>query len=358
METGIAEFIEKTLAAGIPAETAAKILTAQGWPEKVVYAALGEHYQKVTGVEIPRRAAAGTSAKDAFFYLLLFATLATWMLSLGSLAFSLIDHWFADPLVPAYQGAMDTYSITTSLAAILVAYPLFLLISRTVARETAAHPEKLDSGIRKWLTYMALVVAAGIFMGDLITVLGYLLRGALTSQFVAKSFVVLALSGSVFFYYFGGVRRTDTAAGGSHRLMAGISAAVVAVMLVLGFLQLGPPREQRELRADNLRVRQIYGLSMQISNYWKSNNSQLPADLSQLPGAALGSGFDDPITHARYEYRPGQNGHYALCANFAQRSRSVQNSYAVDVWLHPSGHYCFQLNAAVMPQYPVLALGD
>jgi hypothetical protein len=47
-------------------------------------------------LEIPRRGRAGTAAKDAFFYLVIFASLAPWTVGLGSLAFTLIDKWFAD----------------------------------------------------------------------------------------------------------------------------------------------------------------------------------------------------------------------------------------------------------------------
>lgn len=65
--------------------------------------------------------------------------------------------------------------------------------------------------MRKWLTYMALVIAAGVFMGDLIAALTTLLRGEITSRFLAKAFVALVISGGVFFYYFAGVRKTDRA---------------------------------------------------------------------------------------------------------------------------------------------------
>lgn len=191
----VVEFIEKALAAGIPSESLVGVLSARGWPEKEVYDALACHYQRLTGVEIPRRAGTGAAAREAFFYLLIFSTLATWTFGFGYLAFALIDRWLADALFNGYQQTYETYTITWSLAALIVAFPLYLLISRLVVRETAAHPEKLDSGIRKWLTYMALVIAAGIFMGDLITVLASLLRGEITSRFLAKSFVVLLLSG-------------------------------------------------------------------------------------------------------------------------------------------------------------------
>jgi Domain of unknown function (DUF5671) len=350
-DTRITEFIEKALAAGIPHESLVGILVARGWPEKEVYDALADHYQRLTGIDIPRRAGAGASAKEAFFYLLIFSTLATWTIGLGCLAFALIDRWMADPLFYGYQQTFDTYTITSSLAALIVAFPLYLLISRTVVAEAALHPEKLDSSIRKWLTYMALVIAASVFMGDLIAALAYLLRGELTSRFLAKSLVVLALSAGVFFYYFGGLRKTDATAAkpGRDRLMAGLSSAVVALMVVLGFLQLGPPSAQREFRADAQRVRQLYQLSAEIKNYWTSHASQLPPGIDQLPSSA----YVDPITHAHYEYRPRQGSQYELCAFFARSSDPRESvSPSPTPWIHPAGRHCFPLDASVMSQSP------
>lgn len=345
----ISEFLEKALSAGIPHQSLIGLLTAQGWREKDVYRALGEHYRKLLAIDIPHRSGAGASAKDAFFYLLIFSTLATWTLGLGTLAFQLIDRWLADPLFSNFQRPLATYEITWSLAAILIAFPLYLLISRVVLREAAADPEKLDSGIRKWLTYMALVIAASVFMGDLIAALAYLLRGELTSRFLAKSFVVLALSGGVFFYYFGGLRKTDgpTASSGRDRWITVLSSAVVGLMLILGFLQLGPPRAQRALRADAQCVHQLYQLGMQIQNYWRSHASQLPAAIDSLPGPHV-----DPVMHTHYEYLPGQGSQYELCATFARDSQSDGITSDPDPWSHPAGRHCFPLDASAPLQYP------
>ena len=204
-DPGVAEFLERALAANIPHESLVRVLTERGWPEKEVYAALADQYQRLTGIEVPRRTtAASASAKEAFFYLLIFTTLATWTIGFGSLAFDLIDRWIFDPLFRGYQLSYDSYSMAWSLAALLVAFPLYLVISWVAAGEAARQPEKLDSPVRKWLTYLALVIAACVFMGDLITALNHLLRGELTARFVLKACVVLALSGGVFFYYFSG----------------------------------------------------------------------------------------------------------------------------------------------------------
>ncbi|HEY2001852.1 MAG TPA: DUF5671 domain-containing protein [Acidobacteriaceae bacterium] len=354
---GIAEFIEKALAAGIPHDALVGILTARGWPEKEVYDALAVHYQRLTGIEVPRRAAAAVaSAKDAFFYLLIFATLATWTIAFGCLAFALIDRWIADPLFFGYQQSYDSYAITASLAALIVAFPLYLLISRTVAGEAAQHPEKLESSVRKWLTYLALVIAACVLMGDLIAVLTHLLRGELTSRFVLKALVVLALSGGVFFHYFSGLRRTDTAPArqSRDRRMAALSSAIVALMLVLGFWQLGSPARQRQFRADAQRVQQLFQLTSQIKNYWSSHASQLPPNLDQLPGNASANAFVDPITRVPYDYHPRQGSQYELCANFARSSERSDLPPGQRQWIHPAGHHCFKLDATAMEAYPTV----
>lgn len=352
----IAAFIEKALAAGVPQASLVGVLTARGWPEKEVYGALADYYQRDMGIEIPRRAGSGASAKEAFFYLLIFSTLATWTIGFGCLAFALIDRWLADPLFSGYQQSFDAYTISTSLAALMVAFPLYLLLTRAVVRDAAAHPEKLDSSIRKWLTYMALVIAAAVFMGDLIGALAYLLRGELTSRFLLKSLVVLTLSGGVFFYYYGGLRKSDgpSARLNRDRLMAALSSVFVVVMVVLGFSQSGPPRVQREFRADSQRVQQLYNLSLRIKNYWTSHTSQLPSGLDQISGNA----FADPITHAAYEYRPGQGSQYQLCATFARSSDRPEGPSGPNPWVHPAGHHCFPLDAAVMEQFPAESYGN
>jgi uncharacterized protein DUF5671 len=349
----IEEFIQKSLDAGIPVSSFIGLLTARGWTEKQAYSALADHYQGQTGIEVPPRPNSAASARDAFFYLLIFSTLSVWTLSLGCLAFSLIDRWLADPLFRRYGETFNTYTVTMSLAAVIVAFPLYLLVSRVVLREATADPDKLESGVRKWLTYMALVIAASVFMGDLITALAYLLRGELTSRFLSRSFVVLVLSSGVFWYYFGGLRKIETAAGrfSRDRWMAIASAVVVAVMIVLGFMQLGAPSVQRKLVADGQRVQQLYMLSNAIRNYWLAHASQLPSSLSEVPGPFL-----DPITNQAFEYVPAQGSQYQLCAIFAERGPRDEGhqlpSGNPNVWTHPAGRHCFVLDASALPQQP------
>jgi hypothetical protein len=80
-------------------------------------------------------------------------------------------------------------------------------VMRYIIRELETHPEKLESAVRKWLTYIALLIAAGVVLGDLITFLTYFLRGELTARFVAKVAVVLVIAGGVFWYYIGSLQK-------------------------------------------------------------------------------------------------------------------------------------------------------
>lgn len=359
MDPKIHEFIERARASGASDQSIVGILAARGWPEKEVYEVLASHYERLTGVEVPRRGGgAGTAAKDAFFYLLVFSTLATWTIALGSLAFTLIDQWLPDTLFTGgYRQVYTMYNIAGAMAAIIVAFPLYLLIQRTLNHDVRRNPDKFNSPVRRWLTYLALVCAAGVFIGDLITILTYLLRGEITSRFIAKAFVVLIISGGVFFYYFVGLRKQEEPEI-HHRfsrdaLMAMISAGAIILIVILGFANIGGPGTQRTLRADQKRVQDLYQLSTQINQRWKANG-ELPEHLDELRGVALA----DPVTRNTYEYRNKTESEYELCAVFAAASPQQNANRTPDTWAHPAGHHCFSLNASGVTENPNVYLPD
>lgn len=209
----MSRFIESAKAKGASDDFLAALLREKGWPAKDIYAAFARHYEALTGIPVPVRAGgAGENARDAFLYLLAFSTLGTWTIALGSLMFTFIDRWFPDPL--ARQHFKSRYQISNEMACIIVAFPIYLLVMRFVLREVETRPEKLESGVRRWLTYIALLIAAGAVIGDLIAFLTYFLQGDLTARFVLKVLTVLIVAGSVFWYYLSSLRR------GSHDVEA------------------------------------------------------------------------------------------------------------------------------------------
>lgn len=200
------KFFESAQTSGLSQESVATLLQGRGWPKDDAYRAIADYYESRNGVSIPAYKRSG-SAKDAFLYLLGFGSLATWSIGLGSVAFTLIERWIPDPLAPANYYSGGYYQMADALASVIVAFPIYLLVMRYIVREVESHPEKLESPVRKWLSYLALLIAAGVVLGDLITFLTYFLRGELTGRFVAKVIVVLVVSGGIFWYYFGSLQK-------------------------------------------------------------------------------------------------------------------------------------------------------
>jgi len=212
MNKALQEFLDAAKRQGASDESLVTLLRGRGWPEDDIHRALADHFENRSGVHVPAYKRSG-SAKDAFLYLLSFSMLATWTIGLGSVLFTLIDRWIRDPLSPVnnyYAGGY--YQMADSLACMIVAFPVYLLTMRSILREVRLHSEKLDSPVRKWLTYIALLIAACVVVGDLISFLTYFLRGELTARFVAKISVVLVISGGVFWYYLGSLQKGASAA--------------------------------------------------------------------------------------------------------------------------------------------------
>jgi hypothetical protein len=206
----LAQFIQAVKAQGASDDFVVQMLKQRGWPEKEVYQAFAAHYEGLTGTPVPQRVSSAEAAKDAFVYLLSFATLGTWTIALGSLAFVFINLWFPDPIVqpnPYYRST--AYNISTELASLIVAFPLYAWVLRWIGRGIEANPEKARSGVRKWLSYLALFIAAGCVIGDLITFLAYFIRGELTTRFVLKILVVVIIAGGVFWFYLTSLREGD-----------------------------------------------------------------------------------------------------------------------------------------------------
>jgi len=208
---GRSENLDRFIAAakdrGASDEFLVSLLREQGWPAKEIYAAFRRRYESLTGFALPAHGGnAGEAARDAFFYLLVYSTLATWATALGSLVFTFIDRWFPDTLAQrSFENSR--YAVSSEMACIIVAFPVFLFVMRFILRDVERHPEKVESGVRKWLTYIALLITAGVVIGDLITFLAYFLRGELTARFILKSLTVLIIAGSIFWYYLGFLKR-------------------------------------------------------------------------------------------------------------------------------------------------------
>lgn len=350
-------FVEAAKEKGASDDFLCALLIRQGWPASDVYETVGQYWQDLTGVSIPKRSDAAESARDAFLYLLSFSTLATWTTSLGGLIFDLINHWVEDPVSRSNVFDLRT-ALTWELARIAVAFPIYLLVTALTVKESVKHPDRLQSGVRKWLTYIALLGTAGAMICDLIWFLDYLLTGEITLRFVLKSATVMIICAGIFTYYLNSLRWTRAASLTGARLrnvtFAMASTVTVVTAFCIGLAVAGTPMQQRSVEADRTRIDNLHTIAEAIKIWHnratlENSDATIPANLGMLfrAGELRMDAASDPVTRAPYEYHPKGENRYEICADFS--SSDIGQRIVVmhsDFWRYGQGKTCFVLNAS------------
>jgi len=179
-----------------------QLLRSHGWSETAVDSAFAEFYQRLTGQPVPTPSRyTGGSARDAALYLLAFITLGIWSQALGEIGFIIVDQVLPNPTSPEYYGGNYGYQLSAGIARLIVVFPIYLLIMRLLNQDLAKHPGKSESGVRRWLTYLALLIMALTMIINIFLFLTSLLAGDLTLRFVAKTLIVLLIVGCILWYY-------------------------------------------------------------------------------------------------------------------------------------------------------------
>lgn len=151
-----------------------------------------------------------SKAREAFLYLLQFLALYVSAISLGTLLFQFVNRWLPDNL-ENYGGYDSTLQVIRfSVSALIVTFPLFLWMSRSVFQFLKENPDRRTSGIRQWLTYITLFFAAGTIMGDLIGLVNNFLNGELTLRFGLKVLIVGGIASLIFGYYLWDLKKAES----------------------------------------------------------------------------------------------------------------------------------------------------
>lgn len=330
-------------------QTIRMLLLSAGWKEKDIAGALAS---ESLSMPVPTPSDAG-SARDAFLHLLAFATLYTTVISMIVLLFQYIDKLFPDPTeaIYYYDGGTST-AIRWSMASIIVAFPLFLFVSRILYKDCAAHHEKLMSDVRRWLTYLTLFFTAMTMTVDVITLIFFLLDGELTTRFILKVLVVFALTGMPFLYYFRTLKMdpTEYAKSSIHICFRWLSIVLVLAVFISGFYVVGSPSSGRAERFDEKRLEDLRGISNEVYSYvfagtaWELPQKRVKVnDLPEtLETVAVNAQYQrltltDPETEVPYEYTTTKDS-FSLCATFSQIR---DQNYDIQ-WNHPEGRHCFE----------------
>lgn len=200
-------FIKEALNRGVAPDRIGAALVSAGWTRKEVDAALGEWVVTETGLAVPRPKAY-VSAREAFLYLVLFLLLGLVAWHLGSLLFALIDLWLPDEAEDYMAAARET-QIRQGVAGLVVGAPLLFWIGLHIRKQRRTNPAMQRSRVRKWLTYLTLVIAACTLIGDAIGLVYSFLAGELTTRLLLKLLVVAAIAGAIFLYFMRDAERGD-----------------------------------------------------------------------------------------------------------------------------------------------------
>lgn len=350
MTNSLNSFIAHATSKGMDLQTVRLLLLSAGWKEKDISAALASETLDMP-VPVPSD---GGGARDAFFHLLTFTTLYSTVIATIVLLFQYLNRLLPD--AASYGYYEDFSGIRWSLAVVMVSFPLFIFFSRILHREFMKHPEKLMSGIRRWLTYLTLFVTACTLIGDVITLFFYLLDGELSTRFILKVLTVLLMSGLPFWYYFSVIRMEGAKYAQSpvHRTFFGSMCVIVPLVFLWGIVIVGSPMYGRQQRFDEVRVNHLRQINEEILNQvYGDTRYAVPASVKQLPRplpkdlATVAQNaqyhklsLTDPDTAAPYEYTV-RGTEYDLCATF-----DLERGLDSDIfWNHPAGHHCFTFDA-------------
>ena len=202
-------FVKDTLARGLPRADIEGALLEAGWKPDQIKSALDSYAPVDFPIPVPRPKLY-LSAREAFIYLVLFTTLYLTAFNFGRLIFQFVNLAFPDPA--AYADAVDSVrqALRFSVASLIIAFPVFLILSLHIGRSIKRDASKHASKVRKWLTYMTLFVAAGIIIGDLTALVYSFLGGELSARVGLKVVTVAVIAGAVFGYYLWDLRVEET----------------------------------------------------------------------------------------------------------------------------------------------------
>jgi O-antigen/teichoic acid export membrane protein len=207
----LSSFVRDALARGVPRARVDEALRSAGWTAEQARGALASFADVEFPIPVPRPKPY-LSAREAFMYLVLFSTLYVSAFNVGSLLFEMIERAFPDTAVqrPDYVGYdFSRERVRWAVASLIVSFPVFLFMSRLLARAVGEDPNKRNSKVRRWLTYLTLFVSAGVLIGDLTMMIYNFLGGELGIRFALKAAVVGAIAGSIFGYYLTELRREE-----------------------------------------------------------------------------------------------------------------------------------------------------
>ncbi len=368
----VVEYVGELIEKGIGKSEIKTRLLAVGWSEEQIESAYGQaliqngaptpedEKEFVTG----KKSSAMEIAVNLFSFVLL-GVVAT---ALGVLFYQIINKYFPDPLARSYyRGRFSTKAIHYSISALLIGFPMYYFSMRLWFRSFRRGEGKIETLLTKWLTYLVLLIASIVIVGDLIIALFTFLQGEISIRFILKAVTILGIFGAIFWFYFLERRKIQYRQEISHKtfqIFGLVISVIIVTGIILGFMAGGLPAMERKRSFDEQRANDLADISQCLENYARQYK-RLPNSLEELNKTTYShcANKKDPETKKPYEYRivsqsktVGKNkeAEFELCANFSLKSEdnSVSNSspyYArQNQWFqHTAGRNCDRMQVVL-----------
>lgn len=267
------------------------------------------------------------------------------------LLFGVINIKFPDEIFDYYQVNAAQESVRIGFAMLVVFFPTYLYLTRTVNKIRRKDSTSTYLSLTKWLVYLSLLIGGGALLGDLVTVIMTFLNGEITQRFILKAGAVFVVVGAAFHYYLLDARGFWLKHEDKSVLFAYGAIAVVVVSLAFGLMSIKSPTEVREMKIDQQQISDLQTIQWQVQDYTVTHG-QVPQSLEDITTMRLPTA---PEGRQAYRYKPTEKG-FELCATFAYSSSEDANSMSYpampvtekmyiqnpDNWEHKEGDVCFE----------------
>ncbi len=285
------------------------------------------------------------SAKYAFYYLLSLVALIFTAISVGMIAFAIIDKSIADAL---NYSSIDG-QLKFAISALFIAAPIFYLMSYLINKGLQNEDLDKESGVRRWLTYFIILVSSLIILGVFIGIMTSFLSGELTNSFIFKALTSIVISAIVFSFYFFDIKRENVKE--KNKVVSIFFFATIALVLitfVAAWFFVESPKLARAKRLDQIVVNNISSIESVVNSYYEKTKT-LPDSLDQIKNSQDyfidPKSFSDPESGAPIVYNKTGEKTFEFCATFRTDSKNVNDNsnmtyYAGPNKLHLTGYQC------------------
>lgn len=295
IDPDLSAFVREALRAGRAERGIRDELSEAGWTGPEIDAALAGWMPREGGAPVPRPVRS-RAAREALFYALLFVVFGMVAGNTLSLLLGQVDLRIPEP--GDAREVRGPGGLRWSMASLIVFLPVLWGLDRADRRATRSDPSRRHGPVRRWLSAIALLLAALALLGDALYLIHSWLGGQITLRFAVKSAIVAVMAGVVLAYF----REARNPAVGALPVPAIWPLTGLAIMsLGLSFWTVGGPAQGRMETRDTWRLGDLRRLAQDVAVCEAIAGDVLPERLDPMICAQAPARLTGYAGSVRYE---------------------------------------------------------